>query len=506
MHQGNIWFRRLVRSNRALYKTCPKHTKLLVAKAVVKAVQGQDPPGRYLEVHKPTGAWKEIPYKRALDKTSQALREKDPNPETEFDQGAREAAASAATDSSLQVLTEATLQQAGLSTSGPQTSTLKPVPKKKTYKKRKESMQFQKPSWWSRGTPIATGARPAAKPSFSGLQPAAKRSKTEAQEDDVPLPVNGLQARESSFFNFLSNTGIFGAGSPAKAQRATGVPGLSNNTNMNMNGFENANITGLGQGTIGNIPNNNAILHFQQQQQYFQGDVNNVRVDNGQFGMQPNLQARNSLADVFEPLPLNEAETSGQGNLNNNMTMDQMLVRQQMQMLQQHQSSNGYPPQGTTDGFVPASAPANASGVNDIQVVAAPPKSGLTGQVSDWLTSFFPPPGDESEAQTLPPPQQNLQRGISSALFNLARSPSQFLTNLKSGVTSMFMDNSPGKPAAMAQMCAPTVPQPAGLTNHNHSIGSQSFGIPTNAMRRDSLLDDTEDTPLETQLRNVRSL
>ena len=77
-HAGNEWFRRLVKSNRPLYRSCPKHTKILVAKAIVQAVQQQDPPGRFLEVaDKEAKTWKQIPYKRCVDKTSQALRERE---------------------------------------------------------------------------------------------------------------------------------------------------------------------------------------------------------------------------------------------------------------------------------------------------------------------------------------------------------------------------------------------------------------------------------------------
>jgi hypothetical protein len=504
LHEGNIWFRRLVRSNRALYKTCPKHTKLLVSKAVVKAVQGQCPSGRYLEIDKATNGWKVIQYKRALDKTSQALRERDPTPDTEDDQSAREAVASAANESSLDVLTEVTLQQAGLSVTGPQRATSKPAANKKTSKKRKESTQFQKPSWWNRGTPTVIGAQSAAKPSYSGMQPSAKKNKTETQEED-PLPVDALQARQSSFFNFLNNTGIFGSGSSSKSQRPPFVLGSNNiNTNGNTktNGLEPLDVSRFNQGKISNNPNSHFRLQNQQEQSY-QGETNNV--NNSPFGMQqPNLQVQNSLVDVFEPLPMNQAESSGRGNFNNDMTMDQMIVRQQMQMLQQNQSNNGFAFRGTSKiagGFVQASS--NNVAATNTEEVAAPPKAGLTSHVSDWLTSFFPPAGDEDEAQTLPPPQQNFQPGISSTIFNLARSPSQFLTNLKSGVTSIFMDNSPGNPGALGQMGELAIPKPAGLTSQNHSLGSQSqsFGIQSET-RMDSLLDDTEDSPLETQLRN----
>ena len=74
-HPGNEWYRRLIRSNRPLYRACPKHTKLLVAKAIVQAVEQQN--GRFLERNKKTLHWYTISYKRAVDKTSQGLREKD---------------------------------------------------------------------------------------------------------------------------------------------------------------------------------------------------------------------------------------------------------------------------------------------------------------------------------------------------------------------------------------------------------------------------------------------
>jgi len=74
-HPGNEWYRRLIRSNRPLYRACPKHTKLLVSKAIVQAVEQQG--GRFLERNRQNGMWYVVPYKRAVDKTSQGLREKE---------------------------------------------------------------------------------------------------------------------------------------------------------------------------------------------------------------------------------------------------------------------------------------------------------------------------------------------------------------------------------------------------------------------------------------------
>ena len=83
-HPGNEWFRRLVRSNRSQYHSVSKHVKLLVAKAIVQAIQEQDPPGRFIKLREYDGdgkrdskEWESITYAQAVHKTSQALREKD---------------------------------------------------------------------------------------------------------------------------------------------------------------------------------------------------------------------------------------------------------------------------------------------------------------------------------------------------------------------------------------------------------------------------------------------
>jgi hypothetical protein len=80
-HPGNVWFRTLVQRNRDLYKRSPKHTKLLVTKAVVDAVQNQDPPGRFLkfttaEDNSIGHGWTPITYAQAVNKVSSSLREK----------------------------------------------------------------------------------------------------------------------------------------------------------------------------------------------------------------------------------------------------------------------------------------------------------------------------------------------------------------------------------------------------------------------------------------------
>jgi len=75
-HVGNANFRDLVNSNKALYVTLTKRQKMMVARSIVQAIRCQDPAGRFLQKDAVTGLWFDIGRPRALEKTSQALREK----------------------------------------------------------------------------------------------------------------------------------------------------------------------------------------------------------------------------------------------------------------------------------------------------------------------------------------------------------------------------------------------------------------------------------------------
>jgi len=50
-----------------------------ISRGIVSAIREQDPPGHFLERDPVTGLWNEIGDKRAIEKTSQALREGQPN-------------------------------------------------------------------------------------------------------------------------------------------------------------------------------------------------------------------------------------------------------------------------------------------------------------------------------------------------------------------------------------------------------------------------------------------
>eukprot|EP00934_Nitzschia_sp_Nitz4_P003805 Nitzschia sp. Nitz4//scaffold234_size30613//14124//16094//NITZ4_007963-RA/size30613-processed-gene-0.21-mRNA-1//-1//CDS//3329543416//3795//frame0 len=85
-HLGNMNFRELVAANKKMYVGLTKKQKMLVARKIVDLVHNTEPPGRFLSKDLDTGRWYDIGLPRSLEKTSQALREKNSN-ESPLDQG-----------------------------------------------------------------------------------------------------------------------------------------------------------------------------------------------------------------------------------------------------------------------------------------------------------------------------------------------------------------------------------------------------------------------------------
>jgi hypothetical protein len=75
-HPGNQTYRRLVNLNKGLYITCLKTEKLKISRSIVAAIREQK--GRFLERDGNKGTWFDIGDKKAIEKTSQALREGQP--------------------------------------------------------------------------------------------------------------------------------------------------------------------------------------------------------------------------------------------------------------------------------------------------------------------------------------------------------------------------------------------------------------------------------------------
>ena len=75
-HAGNQTYRRLVNLNKGLYITCLKTEKLKISRSIVAAIREQN--GRFLEKDATDESWYDIGDKKAIEKTSQALRENQP--------------------------------------------------------------------------------------------------------------------------------------------------------------------------------------------------------------------------------------------------------------------------------------------------------------------------------------------------------------------------------------------------------------------------------------------
>lgn len=75
-HPGNIYFRELIKSNKAYYLSLSKNQKMDVARAIYDKISSLDPPGRFLNKNPETENWYIVKKDRALEKISQALREK----------------------------------------------------------------------------------------------------------------------------------------------------------------------------------------------------------------------------------------------------------------------------------------------------------------------------------------------------------------------------------------------------------------------------------------------
>jgi hypothetical protein len=76
-HPGNKRYRQLVEERKSRYLAAPRNEKPLIALEIVQFLrEQQSPPGRFLQLNEMTQKWDDVGYKRAREKTSQALREK----------------------------------------------------------------------------------------------------------------------------------------------------------------------------------------------------------------------------------------------------------------------------------------------------------------------------------------------------------------------------------------------------------------------------------------------
>eukprot|EP00519_Triparma_laevis_P010546 CAMPEP_0182504848 /NCGR_PEP_ID=MMETSP1321-20130603/17986_1 /TAXON_ID=91990 /ORGANISM="Bolidomonas sp., Strain RCC1657" /LENGTH=220 /DNA_ID=CAMNT_0024710281 /DNA_START=124 /DNA_END=782 /DNA_ORIENTATION=+ len=77
-HAGNLNYRKIIEQFKPVYSKSPKNGKLQYSCKVVDIVRSLNPPGRFLKKDAATGLFYDIGEKAARDKTSQCLREGQP--------------------------------------------------------------------------------------------------------------------------------------------------------------------------------------------------------------------------------------------------------------------------------------------------------------------------------------------------------------------------------------------------------------------------------------------
>lgn len=72
---GYKYLKFLLASFQEVYVSSTKKQKMAISRSIVEAVRSLDPPGRFLEKNPDSGLWSDIGHKKAVEKTSQALRD-----------------------------------------------------------------------------------------------------------------------------------------------------------------------------------------------------------------------------------------------------------------------------------------------------------------------------------------------------------------------------------------------------------------------------------------------
>ncbi len=83
-HPGNVRLREIVNNYRETYNQAKKIDKPQVSKSIVSALRNANPPSRFLRHNEGTGRWEDVGDKRAAEKVSQTLREKDQDEKAEY--------------------------------------------------------------------------------------------------------------------------------------------------------------------------------------------------------------------------------------------------------------------------------------------------------------------------------------------------------------------------------------------------------------------------------------
>ena len=407
----NEWFRRLIRSNRPLYRACPKHTKLLVSKAIVQAVEEQG--GRFLEKSRDTGMWYVVPYKRAVDKTSQGLREKDK------DDGPKVTNLPASLRGSvnggkvpkpdLSHLAQVTMAQAGMPirTKKPPPPMSKIARQQHLQQQKQKQQQRQRQMMANQQQMMAANQQmpsPSSNPrgSFNlGMNPSASMATAAAASGGPPIDESPPQPRmissQSSMFRIFSRfTGgggsnqsqMGGGGGGGGGTRSSwtmgfmggGGAGISNNSNNNNNNSNN------NMQMMNNMSMNNVSMNINPADPSFDGTMDPQQ----QMQMQQEMQRQQELQMQQEMQRQQEMQMQQEMQRQQELQMQQEIQRQQEMQMQQQRMRQQQARQQQQQMLQQQQLRQQQMRQQQQQEVAAPSLTRLTTQVSDWLTSFWP--------------------------------------------------------------------------------------------------------------------
>lgn len=296
-----------------------------------------------MERSRKSGMWYVVPYKRAVDKTSQGLRErdKDDGPKiTNLPASLRGAVNGGKVPKpNLSDLAQVTMAQAGMPIRSQKPP---PQPLSKTARHQHQQQQRQKSIQQQRQQQMMQQQQlqmpnPCSNINF-GMEPpdsmvAATPGNSAALEDPLS-PQPGLLSSQSSMFRLFSRFGGGGRNDNANQQQMGGATRSS--WTMGFVG---------GGGVSNNMINNN----------------NNQIMNNINMNMNPADPAFAGTVNTQQQMQIQEMQRQQMQQLE----LQQMQQRQQQQQQQRRQQQQ--------DGSVPA-----------------PSLTRLTTQVSDWLTSFWP--------------------------------------------------------------------------------------------------------------------
>mmetsp|Transcript_25281 Transcript_25281/g.52610 ORF Transcript_25281/g.52610 Transcript_25281/m.52610 type:complete len:664 (-) Transcript_25281:495-2486(-) len=386
-HPGNEWYRRLIKSNRPLYRACPKHTKLLVSKAIVQAVEQQG--GRFLDKNRTDGTWYQVTYKRAVDKTSQGLRERDRDDDN----------SAAVSPTSAPIIT-APPTLGGLANSNGEPRTKVAMKKKQTTFA--DTTKMSKPDMAEISDAIQTTARDTRtlspkKRMVEQFQqqvdmPTSKRMRNEhtgGDEDFAPLPPT-LQQRESSMFRLLKQTKLLvgqsehwsGSSSNPMEPRPHPPNGIQQSYPTKLNNLG-------GAGPIGSpMPNTGAMMGNQ--------NPNNLAF-RGKGAQQLDRMAQfQQLEQSMNPQEMLQLQNSGMFGMHPQASLGPPGISSLMSgpYGQAPVAPSPFASAASNQFGAPAPGPYAAAGPGASTGGQAnvPALTRLTSQMSDWLTSFWPVP------------------------------------------------------------------------------------------------------------------